>query len=189
MHAGKCLLLLFVLVFSSCDEFGRERAMEAYNLKAEKLIGPWLSTFSKNVDITCIQQFRPSKPLSEEERVLILEKLEIADVNHLAEQIRLSAGFQLTDSIIGNLRLVTTQEQKELERQSDNGEPFWIWNEEHCQGKWLSISRPIFNEDYTLAYFESSTFCGYLCGTGGKSIYKWEEDRWIPLESFDLTIS
>lgn len=102
LRAGKGLFLLFVLVFFSCSESSSKGAMEAYNLRAEQLIGQWLSTFSENVDITCIQQFRPTEALSEEERVLILEKLKTADENHLARQIRLSAGFQLTDSLAGD---------------------------------------------------------------------------------------
>ena len=189
MQVGKCMFLILMLLILSCEDNRSERGFETYNHRSKELISQWLSKFSENTDITCIKQFRSSVDVSEEERTLILQKLKIADEKHLTEQLEYSFEFQLTDSLVGNLRLISFAQQQELEEMDKNGEPYWEWYNASCQGEWLEISKPIFNEDYSLAYFTSYTTCAVgSCGSGGKSVMKWEGDKWITIDNFDLVI-
>lgn len=185
-EAIRILSLVSISILLGCNENSSYRDIQKYNIHSEQLISQWLLKFSENTDIICIVQ--PTGDLPEEERVLILKKLN-TDEKHLEEQIRLSSVFQLTDSLVGNLRLISLARQHELEVMDKNGEPYWEWYNANCQGEWLVISKPIFNEDYSLAYFTSYTTCAVgSCGSGGRSVMKWERDKWVTIDNFDLVI-
>lgn len=194
-HKVKTVKLMFLILGStflihSCGTTSTDQEIKKYKNNSEQLIGQWLSKFSKNASIKCVMQNEPIDSLPNEIKNTIMQKLEIKAEKHLNKQLKLTHHFKLTDSLIGDLNLITLSKQRELKEQRDNGEPFWIWYDANCEGEWLNISRPIFNEDYTLAYFEVSTSCvNYLCGHGGKSIYKYENGKWIAIENFDTFIS
>ncbi|MCM4161928.1 hypothetical protein DHB64_18785 [Antarcticibacterium sp. W02-3] len=195
IHKVKTMKLTFLIVGSailtlSCGKTSTEQEIINYKNNSDQLIGQWLLEFSKNASIKCVMENEPIDSLPGEIKNTIIHKLEIKAEKHLYKQLKLTHHFTLTDSLIGDLNLITLKKQRELKEQRDNGEPFWIWYNANCEGKWLNISRPIFNEDYTLAYFEVSTSCvNYLCGHGGKSIYKYENGKWIAIENFDNFIS
>ncbi len=47
-----------------------------------------------------------------------------------------------------------------------------------------TLSYPIFIRDYTYCLFYYDNNCGWLCGTGRLSLYKYEKSKWTEVKSF-----
>ena len=190
MKAKYILLILFLIFFfKSCNTASTDKEIKEYSDNSKQLMGQWIPRISKKISIICVMPNEPIDSIPDEKKTMILQKLKITGEEHLNKQFELTHYFRLTDSLVGDLNLISLDKKKELKEQSNNGEPFFIWYLESCKGKWLNISLPIFNEDYTLAYLEISTGCVTLCGSGGKHIFKHENGKWIHINSFDHFIS
>jgi hypothetical protein len=116
--------------------------------------------------------------------------LGIKDSIHYKLQSELYKQFVLTSDIAKGKNIITQSQFKEFERKSELGEfRFWDWLEDNCTDGYSSISKPIFNENYTLAYIQIGNVCGGLCGGGEERIYEYINGKWIEKENFGNWIS
>ncbi len=116
--------------------------------------------------------------------------LNITDTLHYNRQSRLFREFVLTEDLVPDKKILTQKKFDELEGKSrDEGIKFWDWLYANCKYGYSSISRPIFNENYDLAYVQIANVCGRLCGGGEERIYEFTEGKWILKETLSSWVS
>jgi hypothetical protein len=110
--------------------------------------------------------------------------LNIKDSIHYKIQLRLYKEFKITANLVPEKNILTQKQFDEFEQKSENGGfKFWDWLETNCEIGFCSISKPIFNEKFDLAYVQIGTICGSLCGGGEERIYELVDGKWIEKES------
>ena len=120
----------------------------------------------------------------------IKDNLKIKDTIHLNSQSRLYNKFKITADLVPKKIILTKKQFEEFEQKSENGGfQFWDWLDTNCENGYCSISKPIFNETFDLAYIQIATVCGRLCGSGEERIYELVNGKWIEKESFGNWIS
>jgi hypothetical protein len=114
----------------------------------------------------------------------VKDNLNIRDTVHLKTQSRLYKTFKITADLVPNKNILTQKQFEEFEQKSGNGGfRFWDWLDSNCENGYSSISKPIFNETFDLAYVQIGTVCGGLCGGGEERIYELINGKWIEKES------
>ncbi|QFZ54235.1 hypothetical protein FEZ18_05230 [Oceanihabitans sp. IOP_32] len=116
--------------------------------------------------------------------------LNIKDSLHYKTQSRLSKKFKITADLAPEKNILTKKQFDEFERKSEKGGfSFWDWLDANCENGYCSISKPIFNETFNLAYVRIGTVCGRLCGGGEERIYEFIDGKWIEKESLGSWVS
>ena len=131
-----------------------------------------------------------SHPMVSDFNKYVKSHLNIKDTIHYNLQARLYKEFKLTADLVPNKNILTQKQFEEFEKKSgDGGFRFWDWLDENCENGYCSISKPIFNETFDLAYVQIGTVCGSLCGGGEERIYEFVNGKWIEKESLGSWIS
>jgi hypothetical protein len=117
------------------------------------------------------------------------KELRIEDKQHLKKQFELFKKFRITESLAFGKNIITEEQFSEFAKEAKKGNfIFWEWAESNCENGFISVSRPIFNESYNLAFVQIGSLCGGKCGGGETRIYenvngKWNivktENQWI----------
>lgn len=141
---------------------------------------------------TCVSE-KPKAvlfPMVSDFDIYVKENLNIVDSIHLREQMKLFSNFKLTKKLVSDKRIITNSDFEEFEKQSKLGNfKFWDWLNENCINGYCSISKPIFNETYDLAYVQIGTVCGDLCGGGVERVYEYKEGKWTEKENLGSWVS
>ena len=111
------LILFPIFFFQSCNTASTDKEIKEYRDNSKQLIGQWISKFSSNVSIMCIMQNVPIDSPSDENKSMILQKLKLTEEEHLKEQLKLTHYLRLTDSLVGDLNLISLDKQRELKEQ------------------------------------------------------------------------
>ncbi|MDN3594318.1 hypothetical protein [Zunongwangia endophytica] len=120
----------------------------------------------------------------------VKDNLNIKDTVHLKIQSRLYKKFKITADLVPNKNILTQVQFEEFKQKSENSKfRFWDWFDTNCENGYCSISKPIFNEAFNLAYVQIGTVCGRLCGGGEERIYKLVNGKWIEKESLGSWVS
>lgn len=120
----------------------------------------------------------------------VKKHLNIKDTIHYKLQSSLYKEFKLTSELVPDKNIITPKQFKEFEQKSENGGfRFWDWLDENCENGYCSLSKPIFNETFDLAYVQIGTICGGLCGGGEERIYELVNGKWIEKESIGGWVS
>jgi hypothetical protein len=131
-----------------------------------------------------------SHPMVSNFNKYVKNNLNIIDTVHYKLQTRLYAKFKLTSDLVPNKNIITQKQFEEFEKKSENeGFRFWDWLDTNCEKGYCSISKPIFNETYDLAYVQIGTVCGGLCGGGEERIYELFNGKWTEKESLGSWVS
>ena len=116
--------------------------------------------------------------------------LNIKDTLHYKTQSSLSKKFKITAELVPEKNILTKKQFDDFEKKSEKGGfSFWDWLDENCENGYCSISKPIFNETFDLAYVRIGTVCGGLCGGGEERIYEFVDGKWIEKETFGSWVS
>jgi len=116
--------------------------------------------------------------------------LNIKDTLHYKIQSRLYKKFKLTADLVPKKELLTQKQFEEFEKKSESGGfRFWEWLDTNCENGYCSLTKPIFNETFDLAYVQIGTVCGGLCGGGEERIYERVNGKWIEKESLGSWVS
>jgi len=116
--------------------------------------------------------------------------LNIQDTVHYNLQSNLYKNFKITADLMPDKVILTQKQFEEFEKKSENeGFRFWDWLDTNCENGYCSISKPIFNETFDLAYIQIGTICGSMCGAGEERIYEFVNDKWIEKETLGSWIS
>ncbi|MDG4949644.1 hypothetical protein NLM59_01795 [Weeksellaceae bacterium KMM 9724] len=131
-----------------------------------------------------------SHPMVSDFNDYVKDNLNIKDTIHLKFQSRLYKNFKITADLVPNKNILTQKQFEEFEQKSENGGfRFWDWLDTNCDNGYCSISKPIFNETFDLAYVQIGTVCGGLCGGGEERIYELVNGKWIEKESLGSWVS
>ncbi|WP_233558631.1 hypothetical protein [Aquimarina sp. BL5] len=189
-------LLILNLIFISCKDESKVRLTELKNQDVEKtteLITQIFEDEKKGFLFTnCITEKARgvNRPMVSDFDEYVKNHLKIKDSIHYNLQLESYKKFILTSDITKGKNILTQSQFKEFERKSELGEfKFWDWLENNCSDGYSSISKPIFNENYTLAYIQIGTVCGSLCGGGEERIYEYINGTWIEKENFGNWVS
>ena len=85
-----------------------------------------------------------------------------------------------------NLKFVSADTVKSIFE--DNGKG-WDYFYKHIGREFHTISYPIFLRNFTYCLFYNDNSCGWLCGTGRLTLYKYEKDKWTEVKSYCNWIS
>mgnify|MGYP003630284048 CR=1 FL=1 len=180
----------------SCNNDSKPSLEELKKRDAEKTTELLTQIFENEKDVylatNCISEkpratYQPNVPDFDE---YIKEHLSIKDSTHYKLQTDLYKQFSLITEYAKGKNIITASDFKEFEQKSESGGfSFWDWLENNCSDGYSSISKPIFNEDYTLAYIRVGNICGELCGGGEERIYEYQNGKWILKEYFGNWIS
>ncbi|UMB61196.1 hypothetical protein MHL31_03090 [Lutibacter sp. A80] len=161
--------------------------------KTTELIKQILKDESKGYLISSCITEKPravSHPMVSDFNEYIKKNLKIKDTVHLNTQSRLYKRFKITSDLVKNKNILTQKQFEKFEKKSKSGEfQFWDLLNTNCKDGYCSISKPIFNETFDLAYVQIGTVCGWLCGGGEERIYEFVNGKWIEKESLGSWVS
>jgi hypothetical protein len=116
--------------------------------------------------------------------------LDIRDSTHLRIQKEKFKDFKMTPELAGNLHIITEYDFERFEYQSKTkGIDFFEILDSLCVNGYFSISKPIFNETFDLAFVQIGEVCGPLCGGGEMIIYEWNSGKWFEKERISSWVS
>ncbi|WP_255592866.1 hypothetical protein [Marixanthomonas sp. SCSIO 43207] len=187
-------IIVLILNFScKTDKTDLDKSAEYDAQKTTELIMQILKDESSDyLSSTCITE-KPraiSYPMVADFDKYVKNHLEIKDTIHYNTQKRFYKKFKITSELVPNKNILTQKQFEEFEKKSKKGEfRFWDWLDNNCKNGYCSISKPIFNETYDLAYVQIGTVCGGLCGGGEERIYEFVNGKWIEKESISSWVS
>ncbi len=190
MRKTKFYILFMSLILNvCCKNEPKEKVDELVNIdlmKTTELITQILNDEKNNyLSSTCISEkpWAVLFPMVSDFDSYVKEHVNIVDSIHLSIQMELFNNFKLTKTLVSDKKIITNSDFEELKEQSKQGNfGFWEWLNENCINGYCSISKPIFNETFDLAYVQIGTVCGDLCGGGEERIYEYKEDKWTEKE-------
>lgn len=178
--------LIILILNSSCKTENKTNLKKLAELDAQKtteLITQILKNETKGyLSSSCITE-KPRAlyyPMVPDFGNYVIEHLKIKDTAHYESQYKLYKQFKITSKLVPNKNILTQEEFKEFEKKSENGGfYFWDWLDENCKNGYCSMTKPIFNESFNLAYIIIGNFCGNLCAGGEERIYEFINGKWI----------
>lgn len=112
----------------------------------------------------------------------IISILEETDTLFIIDQLRQSSNFRTNKLEEYGYRIIKVSEMRD--RGIDCFETI-----DNVEPGILSVTRPIFNRNYTLAYLRFGVICGPLCGSGSEVILEKKAGKWIVKEILGTWIS
>ena len=187
--------IILILNFSCKNEskFNLDKTADLDSKKTTELITQILKDEKENyLSVSCITE-KPravSNPMASSFDEYVKENLGIKDSIHYKLQTESYNNFIITKDLVSDKNIITETQFEEFEKKSKlGGFKFWKWIDENCKGGFCSISKPIFNETFDLAYVQIGTVCGGLCGGGEERIYEYKNGKWTKKESLGSWVS
>lgn len=174
-------ITLSLLIILSCNK--KDDLIEINSQKTTELINTILSDsidqYSKTDCITEQFRFQYTIPFAISFSDYVKEEIEIKNLDHLEQQINYYRNFKIDSSLANSKRIITKTEFENFEKESEKGNhQFWGWLDSTCSDGYVSISRPIFNEDFTKALVIIANVSCSQCGGGETRIYSYENGNW-----------
>jgi hypothetical protein len=101
------------------------------------------------------------------------------DTLHIIKQLKELKNFRTDELVKYGFTVVKVSEMRAMKM---TGEMFWDKIYKDYGPGLLTVSRPVFNKDYTKAYIRFGYSCGQLCGGGEDMIIEKVNDRWTIIE-------
>ena len=181
------LILFFNFSCKTHNKIDLKISKERDSQKTTELIIQILKEESNDfLKSSCIVEkpITPSHPIFSDFNENVKKELNIKDTIHFNMQILLYKQFKLTSDLVPEKNILTVNQLEKFERESENqGSIFWEWLELNCKNGFCSISKPIFNETFNLAYVQLGIVYGELSISGEERIYEFVNDKWIKKES------
>ena len=172
------LIIIFITSLWSCNNSNNHNLGNIETLRTNELLGTILSNFEEDgIRLDCIYEkanFLEDNPEYDYYSMLI-KHLKIKDSLHLNNQIKLYEKFSINEALCFNRKIIP-----DSLRPSNREElyEFEKYIDKNCPNGSIAFSKPIFSEDFNLA------FLVYSAGIGGSgSIYKYENGIWEFKES------
>lgn len=187
-------ILILILTIISCKTEQKNKINEIISLDREKTIELLLQVFEDENDsylsTKCITEKRVAgfDPISEDFDKYLKEHLYIKDSIHYNLQIELRNAFSMNNEIARGKSILTKLDFEEF-RKNSNIDEMWELILDKCPDGYSWVSKPIFNEDFTIAYINIGSLCGGLCGGGESRIYKFKDNKWVFENSLGYWIS
>jgi hypothetical protein len=105
----------------------------------------------------------------------IQEILGIKDSTIYWNQVKIQSEFSLTKKMIPNNAELLTQMKNGTELTDLNYKNSLL---KKCQGRFTSITRPIYNRNLTLAFIEYGYYCGTNCQGNKGLLYEYKNSKW-----------
>ncbi|NJY64116.1 hypothetical protein HC174_15340 [Salinimicrobium sp. CDJ15-81-2] len=195
-HKTNYIAILLLIIFFSCKNVMDPNISDLKKLDEVKTIELLTQIFEDEKDgflsTNCLTQKKRalSPPMVEDFDGYVQRLIGIKDSAHYEFQSKLYQQFVLTENIAKGKKIITQSQFVEFERKSELGEfKFWDWLDKNCTSGFSSISKPIFNENFTVAYVQIGNTCGDLCGGGEERIYEYLNGKWIEKENLGSWIS
>ncbi|MDH7448402.1 hypothetical protein [Aquimarina sp. 2201CG14-23] len=113
----------------------------------------------------------------------IARLLEIKDSIHFNSQKKLYLNFKMTKDIVPNKKIIPEKKIKELEREYflslPKDSPLDNFLKINCENTIASISKPIFNKTFDLAFVEFRINYGASSGFSAKKVYAFKDGIWV----------
>jgi hypothetical protein len=163
------LVLVTTITFGQKEDLKYESNWKAINGKyTAELINQILEDEKDNIlKSNCISNvpIAISEIFTKKELKEIAHKeLNVKKSSHLRKQIKLYKQFQISQEIVPNKNIAEIG-------------VFEVYPE-GCETGYCSISKPIFNETYDLAFIQLGNSCGMTCGGGIDRIYFKVDGIW-----------
>ena len=175
------------------NEYDLKRLKELDSQKTKELIRQILKDENKGyLSSSCITEKSKAilKPMVTNSDEYVKNNLKIRDTIHYELQKQLYKQFKLTADLVLEKNILTEKQLGIFKEKSKNGDfRFWEWLQTSCEDGFCSISKPIFNETFDLAYVQIGKVCGSYCGGGEERIYEFKNGKWIEKESLGTWVS
>ncbi len=102
--------------------------------------------------------------------------LDIRDSIHHKVQLESFNKFTITPDLAGDMKIISETEFDVLNKDQAS---FFDTLNSICKNGYLSISKPVFNETFDLAFVQTAVNCGPLCGGGEVIIYEFNNGNWF----------
>ncbi|WP_299124805.1 hypothetical protein [uncultured Tenacibaculum sp.] len=185
------ILSLIIILTFSCRKESKTEIKKSIDLdlkKTTELITQVL--IDKNdsyLSSSCISEnqkaFTSSDFLYYEEKAN--KYLNIKDSLHFKTQEKLFNEFKIIKELTLNKKIITEKQHIELESKRE----FWKWIDINCEKGYCSISKPIFNENYDLAYIVIFRRLFDFDSSGEILIYEFKNGKWKEKEQIERWIS
>jgi hypothetical protein len=117
-------------------------------------------------------------------------ELEIEDLKHLETQFQYFRNFKIDENLAKGKNIITANEFENFEKEAERGDfQFWDWLDQTCDDGYVSISRPLFNEDFTKALVIIANVSCPQCGGGETRMYELQSGKWEIVETSNGWIS
>ncbi len=193
----KFLIPIIILI----STFGCKSELDIHEVKLRETDS--LKTVELVNQILARERKRPMFPscISEKPRAVELPRygqidqvlniyLDIRDSTHLRIQKERFKDFKVTSELAGDLQIITEDDFEKFENQTKTkGTDFFEILDSLCVNGYFSISKPIFNETFDLAFVQTGVICGGLCGGGEITIYEWNNGKWFEKERISGWVS
>lgn len=167
------------MIFSSCSEFDKAEYIRKDRIETDNLI----STIFWNDDddyltLACLREkdYHLQSVLNSEDN-LISRQLGLKTNEQLTTVINLNDNFKWNQSKVRNKEIPTEKELQVFQDETDSNH-LDFRNVLKCPQGYLTISKPIFNEDFNKAIVHIGQVCGFLCGNGEYRLYGLEDETW-----------
>ena len=121
---------------------------------------------------------------------ILKESLKIKDTVHLNKQIILSKSFEIIQDKFPSWNIISNEDMIEYEKRSKSSNfSFWEWLDSNCSNGYFYISKPIFDETYSLAIVVYGSTSGPLQGGGFAELLQKVDGRWIHKEIITTWVS
>ena len=185
------ILSLIIILTFSCKNESKTEIKKKINLDLKKT-----TELITQILIDKSDSFLSSNCISENQKAFTssgfleyVEKankyLNIKDTLHYKTQGKLFNEFKILKELTPNKKIITEKQHNELESKRE----FWKWIEINCEKGYCSISKPIFNETFDLAYVQIARKLFDFDYSSEIIIYEYRNGKWIEQEIVSRTMS
>lgn len=179
----KLIYIIFVIFIflTACDS--KMNQLDNDKKASEKIITQLITTHHLLNSNAFLENSSWSPVIDDDFKTMIQDELKIEDINHLNFQLKLFKDFKINPELINAKTIITNDEFNNfvklthLVKNEDYSYIDWL-EKKNCRYGFSSISKPIFNESYTVALIDFVKFCGPLCGGRMMGIYELEDNKW-----------
>ncbi|MDO1500039.1 hypothetical protein Q2T40_07830 [Winogradskyella maritima] len=174
-------IISICILFFGCKDISRTEDIK----KSEEVL---LDVFSSKDGLAsrCIAEDFQSHFLNSlpDLKDFFITELKIQDLDHFEKQFELFSNFKMGSELFPDMNII---QESQIEMYNNIVSEDEMVNsglfEMGCEYGYYSMSKPFFNEDYSLALVEFANFCGHgLCGGGRTAIYKNKNGVWAEVK-------
>ncbi len=165
------ILLIIILIFG-CKNESKTEIKKTTELITQILTNKSASYLSSSCISESQKAFTSSNFLDFGEKAN--KYLNITDSLHFKTQEELFNTFKITKELILNKKIITEEQHNTLKSKRE----LWKWIEINCEKGYCSISKPIFNETFDLAYVQIARKLFDSDYSSEIIIYEYRNGKW-----------